>query len=221
MSEHRSEEFLFKVIAIIVIAVTAIIIASMFAPARAHAESDGRAELGSCRIVKARYAKHLYFSIQNGKKILKDAKRLGATQKLLETEKQLHSIEKQMHKATKQQLKNCNTAKQTLKEALKKANETIAGLRKEYDKIQKKSQELNQRLVKQIVLTKKYKRQRWTWALRISGVLMIVAGGAVIAVEAYESARNPNRGLSNPMITGGAGMAIVGAGALTLSFVVD
>lgn len=178
------------------------------------------ASIGQCRITKEKYAKHLFLVLSSGKKLLSDAKSYAATKGLLAEERSLLRIEKKDHAFSRNRLLGCKESSKRIRAMVVKAEITIVEIKKEYTRVVKLHREATRAVTNWKSKARKYRRQRWTWSLRIGGTLMIVAGVAMIGIEAHESVKKRSDP-SPTMVTAGVGSLLVGAGSVSLSFALN
>lgn len=156
---------------------------------------------GVCYEKATKNSKHIFFSIQEGKRIILDLKRLNKMGQALDLERKLLAIEKRNTKLLEEAAKKCNTAVKDSKKALADAKKLVASLKKQLQKAWSDVLVLKGKV-------QKLKRQRVTFFLVGFGVGALVAGGVAIAISGV--AQNEGQ-LRAGMIGAGAGGMAVGA----------
>lgn len=178
------------------------------------------ADIGKCRSTKEKYAKHIFFQIESGKKLLVDAKKYGATKQLLAKEKSLLALENKDHQLTRNRLLGCKEASAQLSLLSEKADKVVASIKKKYDSLHRSHLRALAAIQKWKETAYKYRRQRWTWAMRIGGGVMVFAGVAMIGIEGYDSVKKGSDA-NGMMLTAGVGSAVVGTAMIITSFTID
>lgn len=162
---------------------------------------------GVCYEKASKNSKHIFFSIQEGKRVLLDLKRLNKMEQALDLEKKLLAIEKRNTQMLKEAAKKCNKAVVDSKKALAYTKKIVADLKKQLQKAWSDILVLKGQV-------QKLKRQRVTYFLVGFGIGAMVAGGIAIAVNSV--AQNEQQ-LRAGLIGAGAGGMAVGASLIGIA----
>lgn len=174
-----------------------VVVAMMFA----HCNAANAARGGVCYEKAVANSKHIFFSIEEGRNVLKDIAKLNKTEQALDLEKKLHTIEKRNSEILSRARMECEKAVVAGKKAINEAAKLVSSLKKELQKSWEERLALKAEVAK-------YKSQRFTWLLVGIGVGSIVAGGVAFAITGISANEAQLRA---GLIGAGAGGVAVGA----------
>lgn len=169
----------------------------------AHAVS-----IGFCKKTNSRkLAKHIFFNLKSGKKILEDLKHFKEAKDLMGMQSRIIELESDNERLKKRVSDACKTAQEKLSNSLDAAKKTLELTKKE----------LRNSWAKIIVLNKEkedLKKSRPKYLIGGIGIGLAI-GGTVCLIFALNSNFQDNGGM--PMIITGSGITALGAGLIVYS----
>lgn len=158
-------------------------------------------DMGTCRAKNQQQATHLFFSIEEGRKLLMDLKVFRTSHELLTQETMLSKLAKEREQWSAQQVVACEKVQVDLKKALEASKALVDTLKKERGKtlsvLAKVERERDA-----------FKRSRVTWAMIGVGAGLVAMGALQLTLGALQT--DPQQRMLWMVTGGGASAAGIG-----------